>query len=158
MAIKQPAIPANYTLQTEVASRMILLSRDVVDNGSGAVLTTFGCDIIPRSTTYELDAEGKEVGVYDSADLDRITVPQNQMMELFGIRVTLADGTVSYVGEVLSNFADQIIAGNGCGSGTITTQEINIPAILAAQAAADLLAEQAAIAAQDAASRAANGQ
>jgi hypothetical protein len=52
------------------------------------------------------------------------------------MKVTLADGTVSYLGEILSNFTDQMIAATIPDSGIIDTQNINIAAILAAQTAA----------------------
>ena len=132
MAIQQPVQPITYNLQNEVASKVIRLTRDVSDQG-GSVLDTFGCIIQPKSITYEVDANNNKIGIYDSFDYPNITVSENQLMSLFGIKVTLADGTVSYIGEVLSNFADQIIATQVPDSGTITTQNINIQAVLTAQ-------------------------
>ena len=156
MAIQQPVVPITYTLQNEVASRVILLTRDVVDNVNGSVSTNFGCTIHPKSITYEVDTNQNKIGIYDFLDLAAINVTQDQLMSLFGMRVTPADGTVSYVGELLSNFADQIISAQVPDLGNITTQHIDIQAVLTAQAAQDLAAQQAAIAAQDAANQAAN--
>ena len=62
-----------------------------------------------------------------------IDVPLAQLGELFSIKMTLADGTVTTLEEVLGNFADQIINANQTTPGTITTQNINITNVLAAQ-------------------------
>jgi len=132
MAIQQPISVKQYNLQNEVASRVILLTRDVVDN-NGTVDTVFGCTIHPKSITYEVDANGVKMNIYESSEVDSIIVSQEQLMSLFGIKVTLANGTVSYIGEILSNFADQIISTSIPDLGTITTQNINIQAVLEAQ-------------------------
>jgi len=135
MAIQQVATPITYTLQQETASRVMLINRDVVDNLNGSVSVNFGASIIPQSTTYELDVNNNKVGVYTTKQLNQLTLTQTQLMELFGIQVTLADGTIIALGELLSNFADQIIAQSASIEGTITTQHVNIANVLAAQAA-----------------------
>ena len=133
MAIQQPIKTQTFKLQDEVASRVILLTRDVIDNQNGSVTINFGGAIHPKSITYELDTEDNKIGIYESADLDGIVISSEQLMQLFGIKVTLADGTVSYIGEVISNFTDQIISARVPDPGTITTQNIDINAVLTAQ-------------------------
>ena len=156
MAIVQDPTSITYTLQPEVASRMMLISRDVVDSGNGSVSVNFGASIIPHSTTYEVDVNKNKIGIYEEKDLQRFDLTSDELMSLFGIWCTLIDGTGIALGELISNFADQAIQQSTGFTGTITTQQVNIPAILAAQAAAQLAAQQAAIAAQDAANQAAN--
>ena len=94
MAIQNPIQTHTFNLQTEIASRVILLTRDVLDNQNGSIATNFGGAIHPKSITYELDEEGNKTSIYESADLGVIEISQSQLMQLFGIKVTLADGTV----------------------------------------------------------------
>lgn len=140
MAIQQPKVTTSYDLQEEVASRVIRLTRDVVDNKDKTITTNFGSVIHPHWINYELDTDGNRTGIYEEKDLDTIDVPSDKLMQLFGIRVTFADGTISYVGEVLSNFVDQIISDTIPDPGNITTQHLDISAILTAQAAQDAAA------------------
>ena len=133
MAIQQPIQTQTFNLQNEVASKLIMLTREVRDNNNGTVSVSFGGAIHPRSITYELDADGNKTGIYESYDIDGIVIDESQLMQLFGIKVTLADGTVSYIGEVISNFTDQIICQRVPDPGTITTQNIDISAVLTAQ-------------------------
>ncbi len=133
MAILQPAVPTTYTLQTEVASRVMHMTRDVIDNGNGSVSVNFGARIFPQQITYELDSNNNKIGIYDSTPLADFSLSFNDLMSLFGIRCTLADGTIILLGELLSNFADQIIQNQTGFTGTIDTQSVNIDAVLAAQ-------------------------
>ena len=136
MAIQQPTQLLNTTLLPEYSSRSVFLTRNVVYHGDGTVRTVFGAIIYPTLITYEVDDTGKEIAVYDRNEtLEPIGLSSDQLMSLFGMKVTLADGTVSYLGEVLSNFTDQMIANALQNTGTISTQHIDIAAVLAAQAA-----------------------
>ena len=136
MAIQHPTQLLNTTLLPEYSSRSVVLTRNVVDHGDGTVSTVFGAIIYPTLITYEVDDTGKEIAVYDRNEtLEPIGLSSDQLMSLFGMKVTLADGTVSYLGEVLSNFTDQMIANALQNTGTISTQHIDIAAVLAAQAA-----------------------
>ena len=74
-----------------------------------------------------------KIAIYDSKDIPSIDVPVTQLGELFSIKMTLADGTITTLEEILGNFADQIINENQTTPGTITTQNINITNVLAAQ-------------------------
>lgn len=136
MAIQQPPVPLSISTQVELASRVILLTRDVVDNGNGSVSETFGCISYPKLIEYTVDANGNKTGIYDESDPQPVTIPLVQLMQLYEIQATLADGTVIYIGDLISNFTDQLIAAAYPNSGTITTPMINIANVLAAQAAA----------------------
>lgn len=132
MAIQKPTQTHQYELQEEIASRVLLLNRDVVDNGNGSVSTVFGATVYPKSITYELDAQGNKTGIYESNELGAVSISFEELMSLFAIQVTLKDGTVSAIGEVLSSFIDQILASKlGLVQDiTITTQPIDIAANL----------------------------
>lgn len=142
MAILQPATLITYTLQTEVASRVLLINRDVVDNGNGSVSVNFSASIIPQSTTFTLDSNNNETGVYETSQLPTIPLSPIQLGEFFTIACTLADGTVIALGELVSNFADQIIQQSTGFTGTTNTQSVNIVNVLAAQQAAATAAAQ----------------
>ena len=133
MAIQQSPTPITYTLQTEIASRVMHMTRDVIDNGNGSVSINFGARIFPQSTTYELDSNNNKTGIYSATPLADFDLSMTDLMSLFGIRCTLADGTIILLGELLSNFADQIIQQQTGFAGTISTQSVNISAVLAAQ-------------------------
>lgn len=128
MSIQESLQTLTYALREEIASRVMLFTRTVED--SPLCPAKYGATIHPFSITYELDAEGNKLGIYETKVLKEFDVTEAQLMGLFGIQVTLADGTVSYVGEVISNFADQLIAANLQSKGTITTQHIDISSII----------------------------
>ena len=134
MAIQQPTQALTTTLLPEYSSRSIVITRAVTDNGNGIVTTTFAAIIYPSKITYEVDSNNNPIAVYDRDEtLQPIGLSPDQLMQLFGIKVTLADGTASYLGEVISNFTDQMINNSLGNVGTINTQNIDIAAVLAAQ-------------------------
>ena len=133
MAVQLPTLTQSFTILPETASRTILITRDVVDNGNGTVSVNYGGSITPKYIEYELDSNNNKIAIYDSKDIPSIDVPLTQLDELFSIKMTLADGTVTSLEEVLGNFADQIINTNQTTPGIITTQNINITNVLAAQ-------------------------
>jgi hypothetical protein len=138
MSILQPATPVSYSLLPEVASRIPRLTREVTDNGAGTVTEVLGATVLPKMITYKVDPDsGLRTAIVEAVDLPEIQIPQEQMLQLYGIQCTLADGTTFYLGDIVSNFIDQIIA-TACGHpvAAITTPAVNIPAVLAAQAAA----------------------
>ena len=132
MAVKKPKQQKVYELVDEIASRSLVLLREVKKTTNG-IEVNFDATINPKRITYEVDTEGNKLDIYEEQDLASIAVTQQQLMGLFSIQVTLADGTVSYVGEVLSNFADQLIALNlgTTEDDVITTQHIDISSIIA---------------------------
>ncbi len=131
MAVKKPKQQKVYELVDEIASRSLVLLREVRKNGN-SINVEFDATIHPKKITYEVDAEGNKIDIYEEADLPGIAVTQQQLMGLFAIQVTLADGTVSYIGEVISNFADQLIALNigATQDDVITTQHIDISSVI----------------------------
>ena len=131
MAIQKPDQIMTYTLREEIASRVMLLTRTVVDNHDGTISTIYGAVIHPLSITYEVDNGGNKTGIYEDKIMSEFQVPTERLMQLFSTRVTLVDGTVSYIGEVLSNFADQLIAEviGASKEDVITTQHIDIAAV-----------------------------
>ena len=132
MAIQKPSQAVTYSLQQEYASRVLLLTREVADTHNGSVAVSFGATCYPSDITYEIDANGNKVGVYETNEtLPPITVSQEQLMTLFSIQVTLKDGTVSVIGEIIANFADQLIAKalNLTSDVVITTQPIDLSAV-----------------------------
>ena len=133
MAVQLPTLTQSFTILPETASRTILITRDVIDNGNGTVTVNYGGSITPKYIEYEIDTNNNKTAIYDSKDMPSIDVPLAQLGELFSIKMTLADGTVTTLEEVLGNFADQIINANQTTPGTITTQNINITNVLAAQ-------------------------
>ena len=133
MAVQLPTLTQSFTILPETASRTILITRDVVDNGNGTIIINYGGSITPKYIEYEIDANNNKTAIYDSKDISSIDVPLAQLGELFSIKMTLADGTVTTLEEILGNFADQIINANQTTPGTITTQNINITNVLAAQ-------------------------
>lgn len=127
MGIEKQTQVLQYSLKEEIASRSMVITRTVTSN---PINVTFSAIIYPHSTTYELDADNKKVDIYEEKDLGPIFLSPDQVMSLFTIPVTLKDGTQSYIGEVIANFADQIIA-NHVGmeaSDVINTQNIDIAA------------------------------
>ena len=137
MAIQSAVQTKTVSLRSDYSSKSVILTRNVVDNGDGTVTTTFGAIICPTLITYNVDSNNNPTGIFKQQEtVSAINVDPTQLMGLFGMKVTLADGTVSYLGEILSNFTDQMIAAAIPDSGIIDTQNINIAAILAAQTAA----------------------
>jgi hypothetical protein len=126
MAIQQALQTVSKTLLPEYTSRVILLTRDVVDDGAGKVTTNFGATVHPVAITYSVDASGNPTAVDSRTDYSAFDVDAVQLAKLFDMAVTLADGTVSTIGEVLSNFTDQIIVAKMGIEGTITTKHVNI--------------------------------
>ena len=100
MAIQNPIQTHTFNLQTEIASRVILLTRDVLDNQNGSIATNFGGAIHPKSITYELDEEGNKTSIYESADLGVIEISQSQLMihhmllQSFRIMIGLVTGLI----------------------------------------------------------------
>ena len=131
MAVKKPKQQKVYELVDEIASRSLVLLREVRKTESG-INVAFDATIHPKKITYEVDAEGNKIDIYEECDLPTIAVTPQQLMGLFAIQVTLKDGTVSYIGEVLSNFADQLIALNigATQDDVITTQHIDISSVI----------------------------
>jgi hypothetical protein len=144
MAILQDPVPLTLSLQTEIASRNMHLTRDITDDGLGqvgSVQTVLGTAMFPKITTYEVDSQGNKLAIYETQDLDAVTISQDSMMQLYAIRATLADGTVAYLGDIISNVADQLLQQIvPQATGTINTPAINLEAIFAAQAAQDAAA------------------
>ncbi len=156
MAIQQEPQIQVLTTQTEVASSNINLSRDVVDNENGTVSEIFGCKITPAVIVYTVDTNNTRTGIQSNTKVADIFVSPEQLNQLFGIQITLADGTKSVIGEVMSSFADQLIALQGNFVGTITTQAIDIQALISLQAQQAIEAQQQALVIQDAINQAAN--
>jgi hypothetical protein len=132
MAIQKPLQTKEYKLRDEIASRVMLINRDVVDNHDGTTSTNFSAIIYPKHITYELDANDNKTGIYEEKDLAPVTITPTELYGLFTIPVTLDDGTKSYFGEILSNFADQLIGINigKTEEDIITTQHIDISSII----------------------------
>ena len=128
MAIQEPLQSVVVKLLPETASRVISIKRTVIDNGDKTISVFEGATIHATLTTYEVDSNNNPTAIYDSVDFPSFDLADAQMVAIFGIQVTLADGTVSSIGEVISNATDQIIAAQfgleNCGE--ITTQHINL--------------------------------
>jgi len=129
MAIQKEVQTVTYSLREEIASRVLLLTRTIKED---PIRVEFGVTIHPSSIIYKVDAEGNKIGIYKTTLLKEFDVSDAQLMGLFGIQITLGDGTVSYIGEVLSNFADQLIASNLGSTDIITTQHIDISSVVPA--------------------------
>lgn len=112
MAIQQPTQVLSTTLLPELSSRVVLLTRTEIDNGNGSCSVKFGATVHPVLTTFEVDVDSKPTAIYETKNFDAFDMSDEQFDILFGLRVTLADGTVSTMGEVISNLTDQFIAQN----------------------------------------------
>lgn len=132
MAIEKLTRTKQYVLKPEIASRVMLFFRHVVDNGDGTISKTYTAVIHPKKIEYELNELNEQIGIYEESNLPEFEVSHEQLMTLFTVPVTLTDGTQTYVGEIISNFADQLIA-KKIGleeTDSITTQHIDLTEIL----------------------------
>jgi len=126
MAVQQATQTLSTILLPETASRVILLTREVIDNKDGSVKVNFGATVHPTTTVYEVDGDAKPIAVYESVDLPSFDVSQEQLASLFGVQVTLVDGTVTSLENLFANWADQIIKAKLGLDGAINTQMINL--------------------------------
>ena len=134
MSIKQTSQTLTTKLLPEYSSRVVLLTRDEIDNGNGSCSTKFGAVVHPTLTIFEVDDNDKPTAIYEAENLDSFQMSAEQFGVLFTIQMILADGTMTNMAELLSNLTDQFIAQQLNVQGIITTQNINLASVLAAQA------------------------
>lgn len=132
MSIEKQTLTKQFVIKPEIASRVMLFFRNIKDNGDGTVSKTFSAVIHPKKIMYELNELNEPTAIYEEENLPEFEVSHEQLMKLFTIPVTLTDGTQTYVGEVISNFADQLIAKQiGLDpTDSITTQHIDLTGVL----------------------------
>ena len=110
MAITKPTQTLTLSIKEEITSRDTHLMRIVQKNEqTGFYESQFPIRIFAESITYELDAEGNRIDIYDRRDLGSFDLTAEDIGALWMEPITLQDGTVTVLGELLATKLDQVI-------------------------------------------------
>lgn len=111
MAIVDPIQEVTLRLKKETTSRETRLRRFVQRNAeTGFIEAQFPIEIDVEAITYELDALDNKTDIYDTQNLGSIFLEPGEIFALWTTQVTLADTTVTTLGDLLSARIDEIIA------------------------------------------------
>jgi len=110
MAIPVKREMKTYSLLDEVASTDIMIKRSVSKSSEAPeVVTNFEINIRYDTVVYELDAEDKRVDIYEIKDPGAITLKPMEIYGLFSEPVTLQDGTVIGLGDLIAKRTDSLL-------------------------------------------------
>lgn len=110
MSIDKPIVETTLRLKEEIASKNTMLMREIQRNPStGFLEATFPIQIFAESITYELDAAGNKIDIYDRKPGRAINLTEEEIMGIWATAVTLDDGTKTYLGQLISDKLDALI-------------------------------------------------
>ena len=97
------------SLLTEVASSGITLGRSLVKNESGFLEAVFPVSIRWDEVTYELDAQGNKIDIYENKSNGSVELEPAEIYALYTEAILLGDGTETTMGEHLAKRTDAIL-------------------------------------------------
>lgn len=107
MAVQSQVTPAS--ILSERAASIISFYRQVHQMGE-VVQTSFMVNITHSVSQYLIDENNVKIRVIDQGqNQESLNLTPEQVMTLFSTQVTLADGTVTSLGELIADRADELI-------------------------------------------------